>query len=523
MSFEYQIHRFNPSGQVHLNKRVEELAELALKKGIAKRSKSGAIVVNTDKYTGRSPRDRYIVDTLKVHSRINWGEVNIPLKPKNYQKLYHKITDYLNQSSDVFIYDGIAGADKKYQIHVRVVSEFAHQALFANHIFREPDQGELDDHQPDLTILVAPDCQADPKTDGTASEVFIALNLEEKMVLIGGSHYSGEIKKSVFSYLNYILPEQGVFPMHCSANIGENNDSALFFGLSGTGKTTLSADPERQLVGDDEHGWSQNGIFNFEGGCYAKCINLKRESEPQIYDAIRDFTLVENVVLDEKGEFFFEDATFSENTRAAYPLDYIENTQKTGIAGHPRKIIFLTADAFGVLPPVAKLNMNAAMYHFLSGYTSKLAGTERGFISPEATFSECFGAPFMPLNPLTYAKLLKKYLTKYKSQVYLVNTGWFGGPYDSGQRISIQATRQIVKSILDGKLDKVRYHKDLYFNLDVPAQVPGLADFNLDPKVSWSDGKAYDKKAKELAKLFVNNMKKFGRIPAEIIKEGPKI
>ncbi len=523
MGFDYQIHRFDPTGKIHLNKRIEELAELAISKGIAKKSKSGALVVNTGKYTGRSPQDRYIVDSPKIRSKINWGKVNILLKNEKYQRLLEKITNHLNQSGDIFVYDGIAGADKKYQIHVRIISEFAHQALFANHIFREPEEGELDQHQPDLTVLVAPNCLADPKTDGTNSEVFIALNPEEKMVLIGGSHYSGEIKKSVFSYLNFILPDTGVLPMHCSANVGKDNKSALFFGLSGTGKTTLSADPERLLVGDDEHGWSENGIFNFEGGCYAKCINLNRESEPQIFDAIKDYTVVENVVLDKDNNLVFADASISENTRAAYPLSYINNAVAIGVAGHPQKIIFLTADAFGVLPAVAKLDTNAAMYHFLSGYTSKLAGAERGVVQPEATFSECFGAPFMPLKPLVYAKLLKKYLTKYKSQVYLVNTGWFGGPYGIGSRMNIKATRHIVSSILNGELDKVKYQKNPHFNLDVPNSIPELDDFELNPRASWKDKKAYDKKAKGLAKLFVDNMKKFGSIPKAIINQGPKI
>lgn len=521
MAQDLKIHRLNPQGEIHHNKLSHELAELAISKGPAKRSKSGAIVVKTGKYTGRSPKDRYIIDTPKIHDEINWGSTNIPLTIDNYESLYEKVTDHLSKSSNLFIQDGIACADDKHRLHVRLISEFAHQALFAQHVLRKPAGNELANHEPDLIILAAPDCQADPATDGTNSETFVVTNIETKTVLIGGTHYSGEIKKSVFSYLNYLLPKQGVFPMHCSANVGKNGESALFFGLSGTGKTTLSADPDRLLIGDDEHGWSKNGIFNFEGGCYAKCINLKKENEPQIWDAIRDHAVVENVVMNTDGEFDFDDDSLAENTRVAYPLEYIKNSVAAGVAGHPKTVIFLTADAFGVLPPVARLNENAAMYHFLSGYTSKLAGTELGIVEPQATFSECFGAPFMPLHPLVYAELLKKYIKAHGSSVYLVNTGWVGGPYGIGKRISIKDTRQIIKMILEHELDEIETKKDKHFNLSVPVCVPDIDKCILDPKCLWEDKPAYDEKAIELAELFKENMKKFGKIPVDVIAEGP--
>lgn len=522
MAHHLKIDRLQPQGEIHHNKAAHELAKMAVNLGPARKSKTGAVVVKTGKYTGRSPKDRYIVDTPKIHNEINWGATNIPLSPESYDSLYGKVTAHLSASPHLYIQDGIACADKKHSLHVRVISEYAHQALFTQHVLRKPAGNELAGQQPDLVILVAPDCHADPVSDGTNSETFVASNIDTKTVIIGGTHYSGEIKKSIFSYLNYLLPQKEVFPMHCSANVGKNGESALFFGLSGTGKTTLSADPDRMLIGDDEHGWGPDGIFNFEGGCYAKCINLKQESEPQIWNAIRDFAVVENVVMNEAGEFDFDDDSLAENTRVAYPLEYIENSVEAGIAQHPKTIIFLTADAFGVLPPVAKLNANAAMYHFLSGYTSKLAGTELGVVEPQATFSECFGAPFMPLHPLVYAKLLEKYAKEHNSSVYLVNTGWVGGPYGIGSRISIHETRQIVKAILEHKLEDVETAKDDFFNLSVPVAVPKIDSCILNPKSLWRDKTAYDLKAQELARLFKENMKKFGSIPKEVLAEGPE-
>lgn len=523
MALDLDIDQLLPQGVQHHNKANHELAELSVKHGHSKKSKSGAIVVNTGKYTGRSPEDRFVVDSPAIHNQINWGKVNVAITSEKYDRLYAKVTSHLSETANIYVQDGIACADKDYQLHVRLVSEFAHQALFLQHVLRRPQGNELDGNKPDLTILAAPNCLADPEVDGTNSEAFIILNIEERVVLVGGSHYSGELKKSIFSYLNYLLPQKGVMPMHCSANVDkQNGESALFFGLSGTGKTTLSADPERMLIGDDEHGWSPNGIFNFEGGCYAKCINLKQESEPQIWAAIRDHAVVENVVMNDQGEFDFDDDSLAENTRVSYPLHYIDNAVESGVAGHPNTIIFLTADAFGVLPPVAKLNSEAAMYHFLSGYTSKLAGTERGVVSPQATFSECFSAPFMPLRPLIYAELLNNYIQKYKSRVYLVNTGWIGGPHGIGKRISIKDTRAIISAILNHDLDEADTVKDAFFNLSVPTTVPGIDASILDPRSLWADKAAYDKKAAELATLFMNNMKKFGDIPESILSKGPK-
>lgn len=516
--YNYNI---TPKNKTHRNLAVADLIEKSLSKNETQLAKNGAVVVYTGKYTGRSPNDRFIVDTKKTHTDIDWGHVNIAISDDSFDKIYQKVSQYLSAKEELYIFDGFAGADETYKLQVRMISEYAYQALFINHLLRRPTAEELKTHQPELTILVAPNFQADPKVDGTKSEAFIILNLEKMIVLIGGTKYSGEIKKSVFTVMNYLLPQKGVFPMHCSANMDKDGKTALFFGLSGTGKTTLSADPKRFLIGDDEHGWSENGIFNFEGGCYAKCIDLKRENEPQIWRAIRKGALLENVILKDNGEFDFTDRSLTENTRVAYPLDYIENVVLSGVGTHPSYIIFLTADAYGVLPPVAKLNSEAAMYHFLSGYTSKLAGTERGITEPKAVFSTCFGAPFMPLKPLVYAELLKKYMTKYNSKVYLVNTGWSGGAYGVGKRISIKDTRAIVSAILDGNLDKGKYYHDDLFNLDVPRRVPDVEAKILFPKELWVDKNDYDKKAQQLAKLFIDNFKKFSNIPQKIIKAGP--
>ncbi len=510
-----------PTGKVHRNQPVEFLVAEAVKLKEGVLSKTGAVVVNTGKYTGRSPNDKFIVDTEKVHEKVDWGKVNVPISEKYYDRLHKKMTKYLSGRDSLYIFDGFAGADEKYRLHVRVVSEHAYQSLFMNHLLRRPTVAELAEHSPELTILCAPGCHADPKTDGTNSEAFIILNLEKMTVLIGGTKYAGEMKKAVFSVLNYLLPLKGVLPMHSSVNIGKDGSSALFFGLSGTGKTTLSADPERMLVGDDEHGWSEDGLFNFEGGCYAKCINLKQESEPLIWSAIRDGALGENVVLKDDGSFDFEDGSLTENTRVAYPLHHIENAVLSGVAPHPQTIIFLAADAFGVLPPVAKLDTDAAIYHFLSGYTSKLAGTERGITEPVATFSAYFGAPFMPQKPEVYADLLKKYLTKYKSNVYLINTGWTGGPYGVGERISIKDTRAIVSAALNDQIAP-KYRLDKTFNLNVPVEVPGIDKKILEPKKLWKDTQAYDQKAQELAALFAKNFQKYTSIPKAVVSAGPK-
>lgn len=510
-------------GKVYRNLSQEELIKKILARKEGKLSQTGAVVVYTGAYTGRSPNDRFIVDSGKVHEEIDWGRVNIPITEKQFGHLQQKIQKYLSLFPELFVTDCFICADSKYKLPVRIISEYAYAALFATHLFIKPKKDELVHFSPQLTVYVAPGCRSRGTEDGVHSEAFIVLNLEENTILIGGSKYCGEIKKSVFSFLNFCLPQKGVFPMHCSANVDDRGNVALFFGLSGTGKTTLSADSGRKLVGDDEHGWSIDGIFNFEGGCYAKCINLKEENEPQIWQAIRDGAVVENVMLQGNGELDFSDKTFTENTRAAYPLTYIKNSVREGIAGHPKTVFFLSADALGVLPPVAVLNQYSAMYYFLSGYTSKLAGTERGIIVPIATFSVCFGAPFMPLSPIVYADLLKKYVEKYKTRIYLVNTGWMGGPYGIGQRISIEDTRSIIAAILKGKVSDRKFRHDDIFNLKVPLEVPGVDSHMLNPRNLWKNKNDYDQKARELISRFVENFRKFKDIPQEVIASGPKV
>lgn len=525
MPHRLSIHNIVPRGRVHRNLSVRDLAKKSLIRGEVKKSKQGVLVVYTGKYTGRSPEDKFIVDSPSVHKDINWNKVNAPISQKYFEKLYKKVSNHLSQADELFIFDGLAGADKEYELGVRVISEYAYQSLFINHLLRQSSKEKLKNHTKGLTILSAPECLADPKTDGTNSEVFVVLNLEKMIVLIGGTKYSGEIKKTIFSALNYLLPKKKVLPMHCSANVNAKNETALFFGLSGTGKTTLSADPKRRLIGDDEHGWSKNGIFNFEGGCYAKCINLNQKSEPQIWKAIHQKrVLLENVVMDKKGNFDFKDGSITENTRAAYPIEYVEKAVLSGIGNHPSHVIFLTADAFGVLPPVAELDTNSAMYHFLSGYTSKLAGTERGITEPKATFSECFGSPFMPRRPLEYANLLKYYISTYGSKVYLVNTGWSGGPYGVGSRFKIEDTKKIVNAILSGHLDKLGSEKFEILpmlNLKVPLKIPGIDSDILNPEKLWSNRENYKKKRQELVEAFIKNFTKFKNMPPEIIKAGP--
>ncbi|MFH1781491.1 MAG: phosphoenolpyruvate carboxykinase (ATP) [Patescibacteria group bacterium] len=500
---------------LHENLSVEELVKKALENKEGKLSKTKALVVETGKYTGRSPEDKFIVDTPSVHDKIDWGKVNVPISKEKYDKLFRKVQDHLENMDEAYYYQGVLGADPEYEMPVEVTCEYAYEALFCRYMLCKEFNKDTQYILPQLKIYCLPSCHADPEADGVNSEAFIILNLEEMTVLIGGSKYAGEMKKSMFSVMNYLLPEYNVFPMHCSANMGEDGDTALFFGLSGTGKTTLSADPNRKLIGDDEHGWSENGIFNFEGGCYAKCIDLKEENEPDIYNAIRDHALLENVVLTEEGDMKFEDSSLTENTRAAYPLCYIRNIVPESMGGHPGHVVFLAADAFGILPPVAKLDTNAALYYFLSGYTAKLAGTERGVTEPVATFSTCFGAPFMPLSPVRYGELLGEYTQKYKSQVYLVNTGWTGGAYGTGERISIKLTRQIITDILSGKMDKAEFVKNERLNLMVPKDMQ-------DPRETWADKDAYDKQSQELIKLFKDNFNQFPNAPKEVVEAGPQ-
>jgi phosphoenolpyruvate carboxykinase (ATP) len=482
---------------------------------------TGSLSVNTGKYTGRSPDDRFIVYDDKTHNTIDWGKVNHQFPSGKFEKILEKMKSFVN-GRDLFVFDGFVGADKKNRLPIRVINDYSWQNLFARQLFIRPSKEELENHEPEFTVMCINDFHAVPAADGTGSDIFILIDLTRKIVLIGGTQYAGEMKKSMFGVMNFLLPERGVFPMHCSANIGKNGDTALFFGLSGTGKTTLSADPDRRLIGDDEHGWSDDGTFNFEGGCYAKCINLSKEAEPQIWDAIRPGAVLENVVL-ENGIPNYDDNSITENTRVAYPLDYIPGAVIPSVGGNPKVIVFLTADALGVLPPVSRLTKEGAMYHFMSGYTSKLAGTERGIKEPKSVFSECFGAPFMPRPASVYAKLLGDKINKHSTVVYLVNTGWSGGPYGVGNRIKIKYSRAMVTAALTGALDIVKYRHDDLFNLDIPLAVPDVPPEILDPKNTWTDSDSYQLSARKLAQMFVENFKRFANVAPEIIDAGPKI
>jgi len=510
-------------GDVYRNLSVAELIEHTIIRGEGVLAANGALSVETGKYTGRSPQDRYIVDEPSVHDEIHWGKVNVPMSVEAFENLYRKALAYM-QGRDLYIFDGFVGADEAYKMGVRVIAELPAQCLFSTQLFIRPTREELQHHKPELTVIALPGLHGDPAADGIHSEAFIVLSFERRLVLIGGSQYAGEIKKSVFSLLNYIMTKRSVLPMHCSANMDSNGDTALFFGLSGTGKTTLSADPERRLIGDDEHGWSDRGIFNFEGGCYAKLIKLSRENEPQIWEALRFGAYMENVILDPDTRVpDYDDATLTENTRGAYPVEYIPNCVIPGVGGHPKRILFLTADAFGVLPPIARLTKAQAMYHFMSGYTSKLAGTERGITEPQATFSACFGAPFLPLSPTVYAEVLGKKIDEHNVSVYLVNTGWSGGPYGVGERIKLRYTRAMVSAALKGELDNVECVEHPVFKVLVPVRVPGVPTEILDPKSTWTDGDAYDRTARELARKFAENFKQFANVPAEIANAGPVV
>jgi len=507
---------------VFKNLSVPLLVEEALKRGEGFLTESGALNVYTGKYTGRSPHDKFIVDEPSIHDKIWWGN-NKPIQRENFESLFKRLLAYL-QNRDIFIFDGFAGADPKHRLPIRVINEYAYQNLFCRQLFIVPPEDELKNHEPGFTVICAPGFKANPEIDKVNSEAFIIISFEKKLVIIGGSQYAGEIKKSVFSVLNYLMPQAGVLSMHCSANVGKDGSTALFFGLSGTGKTTLSADPNRYLIGDDEHGWSEDGIFNFEGGCYAKCINLTREKEPQIYDAIKFGTVLENVIVnDETRVPNYDSAEITENTRAGYPVEYIPGAVIPGVGGHPKTVVFLTADAFGVLPPIAKLSREQAMFYFISGYTSKLAGTERGITEPQATFSSCFGAPFLPLSPMVYAKLLGEKIEKHDSNVFLVNTGWTGGSYGVGKRMNLEYTRAMIKAALDGELDSVEYEEDPVFGLMIPKSCPDVPSQILNPRNTWSDKEAYDNEALKLAESFAKNIAKFSGIAPEVIAAGPKI
>ena len=519
MSLDLSYLGITATKEIYRNLPVAILTEKALARGEGTLSNTGALVVKTGKYTGRSANDKFIVDTPAVHDEIAWGKVNRPIDKATYDAIYSKVVAYL-QNREIFVFDGFAGADKKYMQRFRIINELASQNLFIHQLLRRPTEEDLVDFKPDYTIIAAPGFKCIPEIDGTRSEAAILVNYEEKMVVICGSQYAGEIKKSVFSVMNYILPKMGVFPMHCSANIGHDGDSAVFFGLSGTGKTTLSADPNRKLIGDDEHGWADDSVFNFEGGCYAKCINLSKEKEPDIYNAIKFGALVENVVMDpDTREFDFDDASLAENSRVGYPVEYINNAELSGKSQSvPKTVIFLTADAYGVLPPISKLDKNQAMYYFVSGFTSKLAGTEIGITSPVPTFSTCFGEPFLPLDPSVYASMLAEKVEKSGANVYLVNTGWNG----TGKRMKLAYTRAMITAALNGTLEKAEFVTDPYFGVAVPTTCEGVPSELMIPANTWEDKAAYEAKAKELAKSFVENFKKYTHMSAEVVAAGPK-
>ncbi len=484
----------------------------------------GPLVVRTGYHTGRSPNDKFIVREPESEKNIWWGKVNKGMSPECASRIYFKMMAYI-QGKDLYVEDCYVSADEKHRIGIRVVTENAWHNLFARNMFRRyKNDEELSKHKTDFTIIQMPNFNADREVDCTNSEVFILLNFDKKIVLVGGTSYAGEIKKSVFTIMNYLMPLRGVMSMHCSANVGQDGDTALFFGLSGTGKTTLSADPKRKLIGDDEHGWSDDGIFNYEGGCYAKVIRLSEEAEPEIYETTRKFgTILENVQINAKTRRLdLDDDTFTENTRAAYPLSHLTNIVEDGKAGHPKNIIMLTADAFGVLPPISKLTTEQAMYHFISGYTAKVAGTEKGITEPKATFSTCFGAPFMALHPSVYAKLLGEKIVKHNVNCWLVNTGWTGGAYGVGTRMKIKYTRAMLSAALEGKLDNVSYEKDPFFNLMIPESCPDVPTEILNPKNTWTDKNAYDEQAKKLANMFIENFQEYSEGTSEAIKNaGP--
>lgn len=504
----------------HWNLGTPALYEHVLRRGEGRLAQGGALVVRTGVHTGRSPNDKFIVDEASTRDDICWGEVNVAMDEGAFDRLHAKMQVHL-QTRELFVQDLTAGADPDYRLAVRVVSESAWHALFARNMFLRPALDALADFAPDFTVLHAPSLQADPATDGTQSEVFVVVNFARRLVLIGGTSYAGEIKKSIFSVLNYLLPARGVLPMHCSANIGSGGDTAIFFGLSGTGKTTLSADSTRLLIGDDEHGWSDAGIFNFEGGCYAKVIRLSATAEPEIYATTRRFgTVLENVVLGEtSGVLDLDDNRHTENTRASYPLEFIPNACETGRGDQPKTIIMLTADAFGVLPPISRLSPEQAMYHFLSGYTARVAGTEKGLgTEPKATFSTCFGAPFMPRHPSAYAKLLGEKIARTGAQCWLVNTGWTGGAYGIGTRMKIDHTRAMVRAALDGRLASAATAVHPTFGLAVPQTCPGLPPAVLNPKSTWADQAAYEQTAHQLSVRFEANFEQFEPYVSDAVK-----
>ncbi|MBI4520549.1 MAG: phosphoenolpyruvate carboxykinase (ATP) [Gemmatimonadetes bacterium] len=522
--FGLENHGLRPTQPVHWNLSPAELCERALVRGEGKLSRCGAFTAVTAPHTGRSPKDRFVVREASSADRIHWGAVNVPMEEDHYSRLRAHVIDYLNRS-ELFVRDMWAGTDPRYRIGVRVVSASAWHSLFTYNMFVRPTPAELQAMRPDFTVLHAPELETDPTRHGTRSATGIVLHLGEREVLVAASRYAGEIKKSIFSVLNYLLPRRGVLSMHCSANVGPDGDSALFFGLSGTGKTTLSADATRGLIGDDEHGWSDEGIFNFEGGCYAKVIRLSPQAEPEIFHASQRFgTVLENVILDPvTRDPDWDDDSITENTRSSYPIDYIPNAVVSGRAGHPKNILFLTADAFGVMPPISRLTPEQAMYHFLSGYTAKVAGTERGLTEPVATFSMCFGAPFLPLKPSVYADLLGRKMRGHGVACWLVNTGWTGGPYGVGRRMKLEYTRAMIRAVLAGTLQSAEFEREPVFGLLIPESAPHVPADVLKPRSTWPDAKDYDARAAKLAGMFKQNFEQFaGDVTAAVRDAGPE-
>jgi len=515
-------------GSVYWNRSTSALYESAIRQSEAQIAHLGPLVVRMGQHTGRAANDKYVVEDPDTSETVWWGKINAKYAPDRFDRLHKRMCSYL-RGKKVFVQDCHAGADERYRLPVRIITEFAWHSLFARNMFIRPgrEAEAIRRFVPQFTVLQCPNFHADPDTDGTRSGTFVALSFARKMILIGGTAYAGEIKKSVFTLLNFLLPARGVLSMHCSANVAKDDpdDVAIFFGLSGTGKTTLSADPKRMLIGDDEHGWSDDGVFNFEGGCYAKVINLSPKAEPEIYECTRRFgTILENVAIDPANRRLdLTDATFTENTRASYPLTHIPNVVPSGQAGHPRNVVMLTADAFGVLPPIARLTPEQAMYHFISGYTAKVAGTEAGVKEPTATFSACFGAPFLPRHPAVYAELLAEKLRKHNADCWLVNTGWTGGPYGTGTRMKIEVTRALINAALDGSLAHAPMEPDPLFGFMVPRQVAGVTGNVLNPRATWKDPAAYDEQAKKLAAMFRKNFEQYASgAPRAVVEAGPR-
>jgi phosphoenolpyruvate carboxykinase (ATP) len=511
-------------GDVHWNLSMPRLVEEAIARGEAQLASNGGLVAYTGARTGRSPKDRFVVRDAVTEEVVDWGAVNQAIDPDTVAALRQQMVAHL-QGRDVFVLDALVGADPTCTLPIRMISEYAWHNLFARQLFIRLNDDELLKHAPEWTIISTPGFKPEPARDGVRSDAAVIIDFGRREVLICGTEYAGEAKKSIFSVLNFLLPRRGVLPMHCSANEGRTGDVALFFGLSGTGKTSLSSDPERRLIGDDEHGWNDNGVFNFEGGCYAKCIRLSRAREPQIFDAIRFGAVIENVEIDpDTHEPDYDSERFTENTRVAYPLEYIDNIVPAKRGGHPSVLFFLTADAFGVLPPISRLTPEQAMYHFLSGYTAKLAGTEVGVTDPEATFEACFGAPFLPLPAITYAEMLRDKLQQHNARVYLLNTGWSGGPYGVGQRISIAATRRMLRAAIKGELEHAPTYTDPLFGLHVPVQIAGVDERLMRPRETWADQAEYDRMARQLAERFVANFqKKFGSAAPDLAHQGPRL